>query len=61
MKLKEMSGGSKHGAKIITKTISTNGLTTNFEMQQVTLPEKNTFILNQKNEEGLTWLEGKTY
>ena len=51
MKLKEMSGGSKHGAKIITKTVSTNGQTTIFEMQQVTLPEKNTFILNQKNEE----------
>jgi flagellar hook-length control protein FliK len=51
VKLKEMSGGSQHGTKIITKTIPTNGLTTNFEMQQVTLPEKNTFILNQKNEE----------
>ena len=51
MKLKEMSGGSNDGAKIITKTISTNGLTANFEMQQVALPERNTFILNQKNEE----------
>jgi flagellar hook-length control protein FliK len=51
MKLKEMSGGSNDGAKIITKTISTNGLATNFDMQQVALPEKHTFILNQKNEE----------
>ena len=51
MKLKEMSGSSNGGVKIITKTITNNGLTPKFEMQQVALPEKNTFILNHRNEE----------
>ena len=51
MKLKEMSGVSNEVTNIVTKTTSTKGLAINFKMPQISLPEKNTFILNHKNAE----------
>ena len=50
-KLKEISGAAYDNTKIITKTVSTDAQITNFQMQQVSLPEKNTFILKHKNDE----------
>ena len=50
-KLKEISGAAYGNTKIITKTVSTDAQITNFQMPQVLLPEKNTFILKHKNDE----------
>ena len=50
-KLKEISGAAYGNTKIITKTVSTDAQITNFQMPQVSLPEKNTFILKHKNDE----------
>ena len=50
-KLKEISGAEYGNTKIITKTVSTDAQITNFQMPQVLLPEKNTFILKHKNDE----------
>ena len=46
-----MSGIFYDTAKIITKTVSTESPITKFKIQPVLLPEKNTFILKQKNED----------
>ena len=50
-KLKEISGAAYGNTKIITKTVLTDAQITNFQMPQVLLPEKNTFILKHKNDE----------